>query len=190
MTEPAALMAELRARLTGPGGEFELAEQDVRGTRLPVFVHRRAALRDWLSRLGAYGEREYLVQGERRLTYRGHLDAVAALADVLAREYGVQAGRPRRDPGRELARLGGRLLGRVALGAVAVAGNAWWTAREAAYSLERVRPRVVIADAKRAALLAGVGAPVLDVADVPALVAARGPVALPHVRRRRRTTPR
>ena len=105
-------MAELRARLTGPGGEFELAEQDVRGTRLPVFVHRRAALRDWLVDSAAYGEREYLVQGERRLTFAAHLDAVGGAGRRPRRRVRRAAGRPRRDPGRELARLGGGLLGR------------------------------------------------------------------------------
>jgi acyl-CoA synthetase (AMP-forming)/AMP-acid ligase II len=182
VTHPAALAAELRAQLTGPGGEFELAVDDVRGVPLPVFVHRRAALRDWPVDSAAFGSREYLVHGERRLTYAQHLTAVAGLADHLSRELGV-------GPGDRVAILGANspdwvitLWATISLGAVAVAGNAWWTAREAHYSLRRARPCLVVADDRRAALLDELGVPVLPMADVPDVIAAHGSAALPDVR--------
>lgn len=169
-----ALATDLRAQLTGPGGAFELAVHDVRGAPLPVFVHRRAALRDWLVDSAQYADREYLVQGERRLTYDEHLAAVAALADVLSRYYGVR-------PGDRVAILAANspdwvvtFWAAIALGAIAVAGNPWWTAPEAEYSLRRTRPRVVVADTERAALFDGLGVPVLPMDDVPGLIAARG----------------
>ncbi len=49
--DPTALIADLRARLTGPGGAFELAPQTVRGVELPGFVHRRPALRELAARI-------------------------------------------------------------------------------------------------------------------------------------------
>jgi acyl-CoA synthetase (AMP-forming)/AMP-acid ligase II len=181
-TDPAALAAHLRARLTGPGGPFELAVERVRGVSLPVFVHRRAALRDWLVDSAAFGEREYLVQGERRLSYAQHLAAVASLADVLGRDYGV-------GPGDRVAILGANspdwvvtLWAAISLGALAVAGNAWWTAREAEYSLGRAGPAVVVADDRRAALADGLDIPLLRMADVAQVIAARGTADLPDVR--------
>src|SRR3954470_9092748 len=90
--DPTALAADLRARLTGPGGEFELATESVRGIDLPVFVHRRPALREWLLEAAAYDEGDYLVPDECRLPYAAHLAAVASLADVFAAEYGVEPG--------------------------------------------------------------------------------------------------
>jgi acyl-CoA synthetase (AMP-forming)/AMP-acid ligase II len=179
--DPAALIAALREQLIGPDGEFELAAEDVRGMQLPGFVHRRRGLRDWLVESASYGEREYLVQGDRRLTYAEHLAAVAALADVFAVDHGVQ-------PGDRVAILAANspdwvvaFWAAVSLGAVVVAGNAWWTAREAQYSLGRARPTVVVADGKHAELIEGVDVPVLRMAQVPLLVGARGPVELRDV---------
>jgi acyl-CoA synthetase (AMP-forming)/AMP-acid ligase II len=179
--DPSALIAALRARLIGPGGEFELAAEDVRGIELPGFVHRRTALRDWLLESASFGEQEYLVQDDRRLTFTEHLAAVGALADVFAADHGVQ-------PGDRVAILAANspdwvvaFWAAVSLGAVVVAGNAWWTAREAQYSLERARPTVVVADGKRADLVHGLDVPVVRIADVPHLVGARGPVGLRDV---------
>src|SRR4051794_41449419 len=150
--DTAALVAALRARLTGPGGRFELTDEDVAGVRLPAFCHRRAALADWLVDSAAFGEREYLVQGERRLTYAAHLAAVAALAEALGTEYGVGAGD-------RVAILAANspdwvvtFWAAMSLGAIVVAGNAWWTPREAEYSLGRAEPSVVVADEKRVRL--------------------------------------
>ncbi len=172
--DPAALVAALRERLTGAGGPFELVPAEVGGVELPVFAHRRAALRDWLVDSATFGDREFLVQGDRRLTFAEHLDAVASLADVLADEYGVA-------PGDRVAILGSNspdwivsFWAAITLGAVAVAGNAWWTAREAHYSLGRARPKVVITDGKRAPLLEGSDLAVLRMEDLPRAIAARG----------------
>lgn len=179
--DPAVLVAAVRARLTGPGGPFELVDADVNGVQLPVFAHRRPALRDWLIASAAFGDREFLVQGERRLSFTEHLDAVAALAQVLAGEYGVGAGD-------RVAILGANspdwvvaFWATIALGAVAVAGNAWWTAREAQFSLQQARPTVVLTDDRRAPLLDGFGCAVLRLEDVPGVIGARGRVPLPSV---------
>jgi acyl-CoA synthetase (AMP-forming)/AMP-acid ligase II len=176
-----AAVAGIRARLTGPGGEFELIEQDVRGVRLPVFANRRRALRDWLVDSAACGDREYLAQGDRRLSFADHAAAVASLADVLACDFGVARGDrvgilAANSPDWVVA-----FWAATALGAVVVAGNAWWSAREATYSLGRVRPSVVVADGRRAALLDDLDAPVLRISDLARLIAARGPTVLPDI---------
>lgn len=179
-TDAAALVAELRARLTGPGGPFEIVVENVRGIPVAVFVNRRTSLRDWLVDSAQYGDREYLVQGDRRITYAEHIDAVAALADVLAVDYGVGAGD-------RVAILAANspdwvltFWAATSLGAIAVAGNAWWTAREAEYSLTRARPSVVVADGKRAALLSDTSFSVLRIEDVPRMIIARGSAPLPE----------
>jgi hypothetical protein len=77
-------VAALRARVTGPGGEFEVAVQDVRGVPTQVFVNRRARLRDWLADSAAFADRECLVQGDRRLDFTAHRTSVAGLARRLA----------------------------------------------------------------------------------------------------------
>jgi acyl-CoA synthetase (AMP-forming)/AMP-acid ligase II len=157
----------LRAALTGPGADFELTVEAVRGVAQPVFANRHTALRDWLVESAQFGARDYLVQGERRVSYVQHLDAVAAVAELLAGEHGVR-------PGDRVAILAANspdwvivCWAAISLGAVAVAGNAWWTAREAAYSLAKADPKVVIADAKRAALAGGLDIPVQPIDALP-----------------------
>jgi acyl-CoA synthetase (AMP-forming)/AMP-acid ligase II len=164
--DPVALAADVRARLTGPGGAFELGDEEVRGIPLPVWVNRRRDILDWLADSAAYGDREYLVQGNRRLTYAEHLAAVERLAQVLSREHGV-------GPGKQVAIVAANSIewvvtmwATLSLGAVVVAGNAWWTVHEAAHALDRADPEVVIADAKRAKLLDGIGGEVLLTDDL------------------------
>jgi acyl-CoA synthetase (AMP-forming)/AMP-acid ligase II len=178
VTEPATLAADLRAQLTGPDGEFALAVEDVRGVPLPAWMNRRRSLLAWLADSARFGDREYLVEGERRLTYAQHAAAVDSLAKTLAAEYGVT-------PGARVAILGGNSIDWVvaawatlSLGAIVVAGNAWWTPREAEFSLRRADPDVVIVDARRAHLVAGFE--VLPMAELPAMMTTERDDTGPH----------
>lgn len=68
------------------------------------------------------------------------------------------------------------------LGAIAVGYNAWWAPREIAYALGHTTPTVVIADAKRAALLreSETEVPVLTMErDLPGLICAHAGAAPP-----------
>ncbi|HLY34135.1 MAG TPA: class I adenylate-forming enzyme family protein [Jatrophihabitantaceae bacterium] len=178
----AAFLAELRTRLTGPGCEFELVDENVRGVRLPVFKNRARSLTEHLERSVAYGEREYLVDGPIRLTFAAHRDAVASLAAEL-RERGVS-------PGDRVMILGANSAAWVvsywalaAVGAVTVAGNVWWTAPETEYAIQHSGSRLVIADARRAPLVpSGVDALSME-HDVPTLMSSRPgePLAQPDV---------
>ena len=152
--DPVALAADVRARLTGPGGAFELGNEEVRGIPLPVWTNRRRSILEWLDASATFGDREYLVQGERRMTYAEHLAAVERLAQVLHSDYGVL-------PGKQVAIVAANSIewvvtmwATLSLGGVVVAGNAWWTSREAEHALERAAPQVIIADTKRESLVA------------------------------------
>ena len=152
--DPVALAADVRARLTGPGGAFELGNEEVRGIPLPVWTNRRRSILEWLDASATFGDREYLVQGERRMTYAEHLAAVERLAQVLHSDYGVL-------PGKQVAIVAANSIewvvtmwATLSLGGVVVVGNAWWTSREAEHALERAEPQVIIADTKRESLVA------------------------------------
>jgi acyl-CoA synthetase (AMP-forming)/AMP-acid ligase II len=168
-------VTQLRAQLTGPGGEFEVAVQDVRGVPTQVFVHRRAQLRDWLVDSAAFAGRECLVQGDRRLDFAAQHSAVAGFAQRLANEFGVRAG----DRVAILAANSPDWLitfwAAVSLGAIAVAGNAWWAAPEAIDALERTGPKLVVADAKRADRIRDLDAPVLPIDEAGSLRGAELP---------------
>src|SRR5690606_15828373 len=79
-------------QLTGPGGEFEMREEDVLGTRLPVFVNRARSLGEVLARSASYGDRDYIVTASRRLSFAEHAKAVASMAKALRDDLGVRPG--------------------------------------------------------------------------------------------------
>ncbi len=164
-TDPRAMARAVVEQLTGPGGPFELAEQDVLGSRLPVFTHRRRALHELLAESVQHGDREYIVTAHSRLTFREHAARVASLARALREEYGVQ-------PGDRVAISAANspewivtFWATVSIGAISVGYNAWWSARELAYGLEHTTPTLVVADAKRAAQLESSGVRVLTIED-------------------------
>jgi acyl-CoA synthetase (AMP-forming)/AMP-acid ligase II len=116
---------------------------------MPVFKERAPSLRALLEASGAHGDREYVVQGDRRLTFAGHLRAVASVARALRDRYGV-------GPGDRVAILAANCpewivtwWAAVSLGAIAVGLNGWWVRDEILYGLGDCEPKVLVADAKR-----------------------------------------
>lgn len=168
-----ALAARVAAGLTGPGGPFELTVEQVLGAPIPVFRNRARSLLELLEGSRELGDRDYLVSAGRRLTFAEHYAAAGALAAALRERYGVGKG----DRVGILAANAPEWVltfwAAQRLGAIPVGYNAWWAPREIAYGLEHTAPKVVIADAKRAPLLAETGTdiPVLTMdGELPALL--------------------
>ena len=177
------LLADARQRLLGPGGAFEIVEEPVRGMTLPVFRNRCRSFRELLIESRAHGDREYLVDGDRRISYADHARMVASLATELRDTYGV-------GKGDRVAIFAGNCADWVitfwaatCLGAITTGYNAWWSRREVAYALQHSSPRVIVADAKRALLLDDAGeAALLHIADdLPRLQSAHPDAELPRV---------
>ncbi|MFF8596470.1 class I adenylate-forming enzyme family protein [Streptomyces sp. NPDC015220] len=172
---------EILRRLTGPGGAFELVREDVLGARMQVFAHRERSLADVVAASVRHGDRDYIVTEDERISFADHARQVASLARVLQEEYGVGKGDrvallAANNPGWIVA-----FWATVSLGAVAVGYNAWWTAPEIAYGIEHTRPKVVLADTKRAASVDGSRVPLLTFEkDVPDLVRRHPDAPLPE----------
>ncbi|WP_027503631.1 class I adenylate-forming enzyme family protein [Rhodococcus sp. UNC363MFTsu5.1] len=182
-TDPQEFLAAVMARLTGPGGPFEIAEEEVLGTRMPVMVNRGWAVGELVSASAAYGDRDYLVTEDRRMSFAEHAAAVASLAVALRDEYGI--GR-----GDRVAILAANTIEWVVafwatqtLGAITVGLNAWWVPREIEYGLRLSTPKALIVDAKRATLMTEVDTdiPVITMeTDLPRLIAAHPDAELPR----------
>ncbi|MFJ3144495.1 class I adenylate-forming enzyme family protein [Streptomyces halstedii] len=153
------------AGLTGPGGRFELSDDDVLGTRLPVFVHRQRALHEVLHASVAHGDRDHIVTADRRVTFAEHAAQVASLARVLREEYGIGKGDRVAIAAANSVEWIEAFWATVSVGAVAVGFNAWWSAREMAYGVENAEPALVLADARQSAKLDGCPVPVLSLED-------------------------
>ncbi|GAA4481963.1 long-chain fatty acid--CoA ligase [Rhodococcus olei] len=172
-TDPQAYLAAVVSRLTGPDAPFELVEEDVRGARMPVMRDRKHAVHELLTASLAYGDRDYLVTEDRRMSFREHAEAVASLAEALADEYGVGVGDRVGIVAANTIEWVIAFWATQSLGAIAVGLNAWWVPREVEYGIALTTPKVLITDAKRAALLADadIDVPALSMeTDVPRLI--------------------
>ncbi|MEV6069372.1 class I adenylate-forming enzyme family protein [Nocardia sp. NPDC052001] len=169
-----ALAARIAGGLTGPGGPFEITVEPVLGATIPVFRNRRRSLLELLEDSRELGDRDYLVTADSRLTYAQHYEAAGALAAALAERYGVGKGDRVGILAANTPEWVLTFWAAQRLGAIPVGYNAWWAPQEIAYGIGHTEPKVVIADAKRAALLADSGAqvPVITMEnDLPALTA-------------------
>ena len=173
---------EIRAQLTGPGGPFEIIEEDVRGVRLPVFKERLRSLRDLLAQSANHGDKELMVYQDRRITYSENLAQIASLACEFQDRYGVKAGDRVAILAANRPEFVQAFWATVSLGAIAVAFNGWWVAEEIFYALGDSEPCLLVADQKRVARLGGrdPGIPVLDMeSTVPELCSAHPSAELP-----------
>lgn len=177
-------LEEIEARITGPGGLFEIVVEDVLGERMPVFKNRPRSLRELLLRSQAHGAKEYIVYGSERIAFDEHLFRVAAVAQALRDRHGVR-------PGDRVAILAENrpewivtFWATVAIGGVVAALNGWWQSEEILYGVEDSAPALLVADRKRLARLAGrdPGVPVLEIeSDFPALLRDHSGAALPEL---------
>lgn len=163
-------LAAVEAQLLAPGAPFELAEEDVLGERVPVFANRARSLRDVLLRGREFTDAEYMVfregERERRYTFGDHEKLVASAAAALSDRFGVR-------PGDRVAILAANcpewiisFWASVSLGAICVGLNGWWTEDEIRYAVGHSKPKLVIADRKRAARITGeLEVPMLIVED-------------------------
>ncbi|GAA3998033.1 class I adenylate-forming enzyme family protein [Streptomyces marokkonensis] len=159
-----AALARVSA-LTGPGGPFELADDDVLGTRLPVFTHRQRALHEVLHASVAHADRDYIVTADRRITFTQHAAQVASLARVLREQYGVAKGDRVAIAAANSPEWIQTFWATVSIGAVAVGFNGWWSAREMAHGVDNAEPSLVVADARQSAKLADCAVPVLSLEE-------------------------
>ncbi|NLU81659.1 class I adenylate-forming enzyme family protein [Rhodococcus sp. HNM0569] len=183
-TDPQLFLEHVVSTLTGPGGPFEIVEEDVLGARMPVMRNRGRAVGELVADSLRWGDRDYLVTTDRRVSFREHHDQVAALATALRERYDVGKGDRVAILAANTPEWVSTFFAAQTLGAIAVGLNGWWVPREVQYALEHSTPTVVVADAKRAQILAetGTDVPVLTMEhDLPALVAEFAGSPLPQV---------
>ena len=172
------------AGLTGPGQPFEVVDEDVLGVDMKVFKNRARSLHALLADSVRYGDHDYLVTADRRVSFAEHARQSASLAAALRDDHGVRPGDRVAISAANSPEWVTAFWAAVSLGAVVVACNAWWSRREHDYALGLTEPALVIADAKRAASVVDAGVPVLSVEhDVPALAGRHpdGELAAPPV---------
>jgi long-chain acyl-CoA synthetase len=134
--------------LLGPGGQYEITTEEVLGVPLQVYKNRFRSMRDLIAVGDARVDVDWLVQGDRRLTYGEH-NAEARKVAVALHELGVR-------PGDRVAVLTANTIEWVVafwacagMGAACVPLNAWWKAEELDFALRDSGAKVLLCDAKR-----------------------------------------
>jgi long-chain acyl-CoA synthetase len=142
--------AEIRTQLTGPGGMFEVATEDVLGRELQVYKDRMRSLREIPQAAVARGdERTFLVHGDRSWGFRAFAEEANGVAHALVDRYGVA-------PGDRVAVLAQNnpewclaFWATVSVGGVLVGLNGWWKTDEIVYGLNDSGAKILVADRKR-----------------------------------------
>ncbi|HEX4431940.1 MAG TPA: class I adenylate-forming enzyme family protein [Frankiaceae bacterium] len=164
-------MTTRQPTLTSPGAYFEIGDEVVRGTRMPVFTERARSLRQLLEDTRRFSDRTYVIEGDTRLDYGTHLEIVDGLAAALRDRHGIE-------PGDRVAIFAGnRWEWVVAFWAIATAGaipcafNGFWTQDEFVHATGLVDPALIIGDSDRLARVteATAGRSVLNLDEVRSL---------------------
>jgi len=148
-------VSELEASLTARGQPFEIVETTIRGIPTRTWRNAPTSLRDVWDSSAAYGDRDFLVYDGERLTFADAHHQVAALAGHLRDDFGLGPGSRFAIAMRNFPEWALSFWAGVALGAVAVPLNAWWTGPELAYGLSDSGSRVLLADGERLERLEG-----------------------------------
>ncbi|MFJ1749994.1 class I adenylate-forming enzyme family protein [Streptomyces sp. NPDC088116] len=134
------------AALTGPGAPFAVVRAE-NGSLM--YADGPRTLREFVEVTWAYGDRPFLIAGERTVTYGEFFAAASALANRFVDTYGLRPGdraviAMRNHPEWQIAFWAAQLAG-----LIAVPLNAWWTEEEFTYALDGCAPRVLLVDGER-----------------------------------------
>jgi long-chain acyl-CoA synthetase len=141
---------EALRRVTGPGGPFEIAVEDIRGIPTRAYQCGPRTLVEVLAEpRPADDETVYLIYGDERVTHAAHRDIVAGLAEYLRSEVGVVKGDRVALALRNYPEFVYFFWAALSLGAIAVPLNAWWTADELGYGLDDCGAVALVADEER-----------------------------------------
>ena len=145
-----AELKKAREALTGPGGEFEIVEQEILGNRIRTYKNAPSSVRDvWLA-TREFSDRDYLVYHDEVLTY-GETHAQTASVARWLFEQGVQPGDRIAIAMRNYPEWMIIYWACCSVGITVVGMNAWWTAEEMEYALADSKPKVLFLDQERLA---------------------------------------
>lgn len=147
-------IAEAHELMCAPGERFEMETVDIRGVPTRAWKNGPKLLTDLLDTARGFGEAEFLVYEDQRVSFDGFVRAVSATTWRLV-EWGIRPG------DRVAIAMSNRpewcvaFMAAIAAGAVVVPLNGWWTGEELGYGLRDSGSRLLFADGQRLRRLAG-----------------------------------
>ena len=135
--------------MTSPQGPFPIQEQVVDGVSRKVFGGLPDSLRDYYAYAATHGDKELLIDRNRRLTFTDVLRQAAVLGASLSQKYGVNKGDRVAIAMRNSPEWCISFMAVTSIGAVAVPMNSWWQGEELAYGLQECDASLLIVDDAR-----------------------------------------
>src|SRR5271165_7233534 len=77
-------MEEIEARLTGPGGVFEVVVENLRGVPTKVYAQRLRSLAELFELGDARGEETFVAYGDRSISYGAFVESCRAASVELS----------------------------------------------------------------------------------------------------------
>lgn len=145
---PAMTRDQVKAALCAPGMPFEMETVTIEGIPTRVWKNALPNLAALAESTKAFGEREFVVFDDERVTYSAWYKAVATLGATL-QEMGVRKGDRVALAMRNLPEWPVAFFAGAVIGAIVVPLNAWWTGEELAFGMADSGAAVLICDAER-----------------------------------------
>jgi acyl-CoA synthetase (AMP-forming)/AMP-acid ligase II len=146
---PVMTRDQVKAALCAPGMPFEMETAVIEGVSTRVWKNALPNLAVLAGHAkAAFGEREFVVYEDERVTYDAWHRAVASLAQAL-QKCGVNKGGRVALAMRNLPEWPVAFFAAAVTGAIVVPLNAWWTGEELAFGMADSGAGVLICDAER-----------------------------------------
>lgn len=176
---PRMSMAAVQAALTAPGAPFEMGSATIGGIETRIWKNAPANLTQLIALSRTHGDRLATIHEDQRVSYEAQYRAIATLATEL-RAMGVEKGDRVALAMRNMPEWPVAFFAIVAIGAVCVPLNAWWSRQELAYGVNDSGARVLIVDRQRYDRMSDYGA----MPGLEAVLVARARVPLTGITRR------
>ena len=151
-------LARVMDGLTAPGGMLATTPFQAFGRELPMIAAAPPTLGTYFTQFCTFhGTKEFIVDGDVRLTFAQTLEAARIAAGGLVAGHGLQKGERIGIAARNSANWIVAYMAVLMAGGCAVLINGWWQGEEMAHGIDLVGCRMIIADRQRAERLAGIG---------------------------------
>ena len=143
--------------LSGPGEPFEIVEQIVNGRPMRVFTRSNGTLSTLYALMSPLGDLDFIIDGDRRISYAAFHDQAGAVAAGFAAQYDLKPGDRVAIAMHNSPEWLYAFTALSALGMVPALINSRGSGEEMRYCAEDVGAALVVADARRAEALAQAG---------------------------------
>ena len=135
--------------VTSPDGPFPVQEQVIDGVPRKVFGGLPDSLRDYYAYSSKHGDKELLVDRNRRLSFAEVLRQAAGLGAILVGKYGIKKGDRVAIAMRNSPEWCISFIAITSIGAVVVPMNSWWQGEELVHGLQDSGARLLFVDDAR-----------------------------------------